>query len=850
MTARSSPSLKHWFLASIALVLVVFITWSDALKGYFIADDAWHVPLVYRALDSNPELIWRQFISPYSFHDSLYLMYRPLTDISFAVDCIFWKGNAYGYHLQNLIWHAISASLVFLFSRSLLKFVVLRDVPETEYAPLIVWKIPLMVAMLFVVYPGHAEPVCWALPRIDLIGAAFTFLSLTCVLEFFERNSKKWIIAAIVSMIFGLLIKEMCAAIPLVAAVLYAISRPSTIEARKQPVFEFVKQLFLGAKKVWPMFIVLILYIAHRAWSLGSVLGGYQGTIGADLNSTMLARLCSIDALWRLFHPINENVLGDDCAQDILLRGIYLLLAVLILINWKTACAAVRQRGAGKLLLLLFVMVLPCIQIWGVTAGLIGARHAYTLCVPFILAIVVLIYPITAEKTRRTANLRRTATALVWATFVLFFSMSKIYAKAWSDATRQIDTMRAQIEEHASFLPKNKKLVIAGLPTGVKGYCAFYTIDFLPGLLMPPLSKHDIRSKVICIDGTPTNDYVINRSLLKSVFSDSAYDFLVWVQSQQRFVSMHIPISAEQLPPRELKVTALGEYVRHREVIDGTTFFGNKTAGKDVRSYMLSLDESVDPVDPMDYEVLEIKVSSKDGKVDASTGPLSDLFLNEENVIAPYSVNRNILNRRGRYAWLSWSGQINNRDDYALPIYFPVYSAPDVQTYKINLTQYKSWLFSGSSKSLRLDLPLAEGEFELHSAVLKQADDFIPRLTFTGHGELDTSGLTCTTSEDMEFSFDVSKIPGGKKTLIEVSVPYYEFHVQPHTYRQSTRSKNVSYSKELEGLSGQFSVPPDVVSKPSYYQIRVCALDANGDPIGSFSDPVTLSTVLLPLGGP
>ncbi len=895
-----------------ALIIVVFFAWGESLKGYFIADDVWHVPLVYRALNGEPSLIWRQFLSPYSFHECLYLMYRPLTDISFALDCLFWKGNAWGYHLTNVIWHAISTCLVFALSRSLLSNVLLRDIPKEEYSPNVLWVIPLIVSLIFAVYPGHAEPICWALPRIDSIGGAFTFASFICSLEYFDKRDKRWFIAACVALVFGLTIKEMCAAIPLVVIALYLIAAPGSGRKQDPPLLALFRRIWSGFVLCWPMFAILVIYIALRGIALGSLLGGYQGTIGAGLNGSFFTRLFSVDAYWRLLHPINFSVLGTDSIQDLIIRAIYFLIAVLVLFNQKTPCAKARLAAAGKYLFMLLILILPCLQIWGVTEGLIGARLAYTLCVPFLLAVVVLIYPISADNSRLVRILRGCASGLLWATFVLFFLMSMQYARTWRDATSEMNTIRAQIEEHVAYLPAEKKLVVLGLPTGVSGFCAFYTIDFLPGLLMPPLSKSDINQRVICVDGTPTNDRVINISLLKDLANHSdKYEFILWRELEKKFVVIGFPSLETQRPFEEPVIEALGNFARYQSITSGHEFFENRRSGNDIVSYMLTVSE---PIAPLDFDLLELKISCGSSAVSTlpqknvsssvsedllaperhpfarvsaryfepltdaefakkfnpdpvtlippptntylsetarasapSSREASEFFsaMNGDDVVLPDSTNQVLDIRRGRYGFLSWPGQADSEGTNGLPIHFPVFFDDGTKTYRIHLTQYKSWLCSGSSRAFRIDLP-GGGDIKLVSALFKSSTDYIPLLSFNGQGELNSSGLIEIKDGKLAFSYDVSKIPGAKSALLEVSNPYYEFHVQPHSYRQSARSKYASYTQEFKDLTSRFVLPPQVVKKAAYYQFRIAAVDSSGNIVGSFSDPITLSNFRLP----
>ena len=99
------------------LLVAIFLTFSKALSCYFTADDFWHLPLLYKTFNQTPIYLFENFWGPWANKSNLYLFYRPLTELSLALDYMIYRGNPFGYHLSNLIYHWINACLVFVLSK-------------------------------------------------------------------------------------------------------------------------------------------------------------------------------------------------------------------------------------------------------------------------------------------------------------------------------------------------------------------------------------------------------------------------------------------------------------------------------------------------------------------------------------------------------------------------------------------------------------------------------------------------------------------------------------------------------------------------------------------------------------
>ncbi len=105
-----------------------------------------------------------------------YPYYRPLVTASFAVDHAIWGTAPLGYHLTNLVLHALNAWLVAV--------LVLALMPGAGRVGATV------AAMFYAVLPVHPNAVGWVAARSDLLVGAATLATLVAFHRGFSRPSR------------------------------------------------------------------------------------------------------------------------------------------------------------------------------------------------------------------------------------------------------------------------------------------------------------------------------------------------------------------------------------------------------------------------------------------------------------------------------------------------------------------------------------------------------------------------------------------------------------------------------------------------------------------------------------
>lgn len=157
--------------------IICCLVYSRALSCSFVDfDDPFYVinNVYLRNLDRT--LLDWAFTKPLDF-------WIPLTFISLAIDYHFWALNPLGYHLTNVVLHAINTGLVVLIADALLRGSSAHDGTPSgsscDYPALL-----LFAGLFFGIHPLRVESVAWVTERKDVLNGVFTFSSALMYLRY------------------------------------------------------------------------------------------------------------------------------------------------------------------------------------------------------------------------------------------------------------------------------------------------------------------------------------------------------------------------------------------------------------------------------------------------------------------------------------------------------------------------------------------------------------------------------------------------------------------------------------------------------------------------------------------
>jgi tetratricopeptide (TPR) repeat protein len=169
------------------LAVLGFIVRLPALPGAMIWDDSYLIqdnPFI-----KSPLFIFEVF-RHYLFLDSYSAHYRPMQNLSFMADYFFWNGNAYGFHLTNVLLHI--ASGILLYPLLLELFASLRPAAGKIDNNSACSVGAFFVALLWIVHPVHSAAVDYVSGRADSL--AFFFACAGWLLFIRARKSSRFLV--------------------------------------------------------------------------------------------------------------------------------------------------------------------------------------------------------------------------------------------------------------------------------------------------------------------------------------------------------------------------------------------------------------------------------------------------------------------------------------------------------------------------------------------------------------------------------------------------------------------------------------------------------------------------------
>ncbi len=378
-TATAHPFMR-WG-APILIVAVAFLAFLPALDAGFVDwddDDLLVNNNRYRSLNLE-NLQWM-------FTTSFFGHFQPLTWLSYAFDYAIWRGDPLGYHLTNVILHALTAVAFYFVARRLLACADAEPVKLRSAAFVIS---SAFVALLFACHPLRTESVAWLAERRDVLSGAFYVLSICCYLRYAMTDEaspiqRRWkavlFLAAILACVFSLLAKATALTIFVVLLVLdvYPLRRLGGNAGLWTP----------AARRVWMEkvpFLIIGVAFAARALYAQMVRGTALG-LGQHDVPVRLAQACHglVFYLWKTIWPTMLGPLYPIPPRAVLF-GPTLWISVLIVVGLGFVAWRWRRviPGVAAALAVYAVTVSPVLGFAQAGPQFVADRYSYLSCLGF-----------------------------------------------------------------------------------------------------------------------------------------------------------------------------------------------------------------------------------------------------------------------------------------------------------------------------------------------------------------------------------------------------------------------------------------------------------------------------------
>ena len=418
---------KTILITATTAVLLCLLVYLRALScGFVNVDDPDYVlnnPMI-RNLDG--ELLSGAFTGSYLG------WWMPLTWISFALDYRLWGANSLGFHLTNILLHALNTGLVVLIADRLLGERCAGEGGKENR-----WLYPgllLLAGLLFGLHPLRVESVAWVTERKDVLNGIFSLGGVLLYLEYAgkrdrgETGAARYYLASLVLFSLSLMAKSVSVVIPAALLVLdwYPLRRlgPGRVAAvllEKLPFF-----LLAGAMSL----LTIRLTAGH-----GQLVPYEAFSLGARflVSGNAVFEYCRLLLVPVGILPFYE--IPQPLPPSFVIKGVAVLaMTGGVLFAWQ------RRPGLAVTWLLFLLPLLPVLAFFQNGEQALAARFTYLPAVAPSVAAAALAGSAWRHGTR---TVRLAATALATALLLLYSATTFMLIGTWQDTgalwTRMID---------------------------------------------------------------------------------------------------------------------------------------------------------------------------------------------------------------------------------------------------------------------------------------------------------------------------------------------------------------------------------------------------------------------------
>jgi Flp pilus assembly protein TadD len=396
---------KTNFLFIAAIILLVLVTYLNSIRNGFVYDDSMLV--VENRYEETKPLLY-PFIGALSGG-----AYRPLRDVSHAIDRIIWKQDPMGHHITNVLIHALAALVVFQIG-----LCIFPEVMPGGREPA-VWP-AFLAAIFFGLHPIQTECVSWISGRRDILCGLFYLTGLLMFIRYYLSGRKYYIAGIIVCYFLSMSSKEMGVTLPLVLILYeYFFMR----ERRKSK--SRMKYIYVSLLVVAVVFSMLTLDVS-TGQKRTSLYGGsrYLTSLGMLKVVTKYIKLLVFPVGLCAEHMVS---IPKTIREPAVLVSL-LIVTVIVVIG---AMSFRKNRAVSFCILWFFITLLPVSNVIVPVGNMMAERYMYIPSVGFCLLLAFLVWKVRSSHLRRAGVL---AAVLVSVLVISYSSLTIIRSRDWKDA--------------------------------------------------------------------------------------------------------------------------------------------------------------------------------------------------------------------------------------------------------------------------------------------------------------------------------------------------------------------------------------------------------------------------------
>jgi glycosyltransferase involved in cell wall biosynthesis len=324
----------------------------------------------------------------------------------------------FGYHLVNLLVHALNATLLSMIAYSL--------IPKKS--------VSVFCGVLFLTLMGHVEAVAWFAAQVHIVAVCFVLCGLWCYVRSVQTQSTRWYLISLCTAMLAIYTKE----IAVTVVVLYPLSGLFVrLQHKKDSLSTLCAQI---VKETLPFVFILSTYLVLRyIVTHADALSYYGGDFSATLTYAHIAQfIVSITLSHMLPYVQRMNV-----ASFIWVHQIWVVLFLACILVWFIF----KKHYLTPLVFLVYLIsLIPYVPLTLNRFSYEGERYGYFPGVWFALLVCVFVYELYSliPKARTFCMAISVVGMVVWLSGSWYVVSQKLYV--WQQANLWVQDifMRAQ----------------------------------------------------------------------------------------------------------------------------------------------------------------------------------------------------------------------------------------------------------------------------------------------------------------------------------------------------------------------------------------------------------------------